>query len=86
MQIQFAITELLSTEKVFFTNCHEVPYTCSNTGVFQSLYSLSVHCSRGMRVEIMMKYQNHDPFTSELKVQVQIVVRCGIVCTTARFS
>lgn len=69
MKIQFANTELLSTEKLFFTNCHEVPYTGSNTGVFQGLYSLSVHCSRGLRVEIMMKYQNHDPFTPEFCIQ-----------------
>lgn len=75
-----------------FVNCHELPFTCSNAGVFQSLcFSLCAlfQGTEGRNYNDVSKIS--DPFTPKfciqqsqmLEMKVQIVIRCEINCTTA---
>lgn len=81
-----------------FVNCHEVPFTCSNAGMFQNLYFSLCALFQGAEGRnyddvskiIIYLHQNFVSSSSqsqmlEMKVQVQIIVRCWIVCTAARF-
>lgn len=57
MEIQFANTEQLNTEKIFLLIAIKYLLLAVMQECFKTCVSFSVHCSRGLRAGIVMTYQ-----------------------------
>lgn len=92
MKIQFANTEHLNTDKIFLLIAMKYLLLTVMQGCFKTCISLcAVPKAEGRNYDDVSKIMIHlhqnfvssSPKMLEMKVQVQIIVRCGTVCTAA---